>query len=646
MLKKSIPVVLLMLSSVLAWAQPDPLVSDFEEPTRRSSMEDPNCPIDPNASAYYVYDLQRTDFEPSERAFDLLFHRKFRIQIVKPEGADAYGQITIPYWSGIQWFKDIVGGTYALNEDGQMDFFTLTEDAISQTKVFDDYHVLTIIFPKVKAGSLVELSYTLVSSSAGQMEDWTAQGDIPKLYSRYVTEIPAFYNYNIISRGNLNLTKQFQQVNPKEYYYRGIYSYYFVTMDFETKDIPAFQREPFMPAKNNMLAGIDFEFSNMEIPDRITSDGMKTWESFAEVITSSGNWNEVYGKYRPMKRLLPDSTQALDGLRKARAVYHWVQSTVPWNGELGTMPMYPARKFDGTMPGNIADVNLALCNALLAADLEAYPVMASSSAHGLITNSKPVRGDYNCVLVELVLDGKSYFLSAHLKGLPFGILPDWAYNSYAVRIAKRPKLVDLWEDQISQWKYTGTVEFDPESEKFESNWSVRQESIARGVAFGKETLEEDWSLTEVSDVATVQGYRPEDPTLKVFSATYPADGSEDRWYLPVMVDETSMKTDFTSESRQFPIFFYYPHRYDFDITFTIPEGYTLEELPAQVSKMLPQRAGMFFFMTKQEGDQVVVQSSLRLNEPLLSAEAYPMIKDLFQAMVDAHSEMIIFTKAD
>src|SRR5690349_22677640 len=70
------------------------------------------------------------------------------------------------------------------------------------------YDFAKFAIPDVKAGTVIEYQYEIMSPFTYNFRKWEFQADIPKVYSEYRTSIPGNYVYNIILRGYLQLTEK------------------------------------------------------------------------------------------------------------------------------------------------------------------------------------------------------------------------------------------------------------------------------------------------------------------------------------------------------------------------------------------------------------------------------------------------------
>ena len=96
---------------------------------------------------------------------------------------------------------DLKAVTYNL-VDGKVVKTKLDNDNIYEEKS-NNYNIEKFAFPQVKEGSIIELSYTIVSDFLYNLRGWTFQYSIPAVWSQYICEIPEYFNYSQSAKGYL-----------------------------------------------------------------------------------------------------------------------------------------------------------------------------------------------------------------------------------------------------------------------------------------------------------------------------------------------------------------------------------------------------------------------------------------------------------
>lgn len=596
---------------------------------------------DSTASAVVLYDIQTTDFQQYSD-LNLVFIRKLRVKILTSDGLN-YGDFRIPYRKGSTRVVNIKGTTYSPNDNGGLTPITLEKSAITDTKYQGKVHMINIVMPQIKVGAVFDLEYQIFTSNPALMEDFTIQHNIPTVYTRYITKIPDYYTYSIIKQGQVPLSKQDQLVVENGNHFNSTHPYNFLYYDFEAENVPAFVKEPFSPAERNTRGAIEFQLSGFTFPGQRPQGHLTDWSNYGKWLESTSSWKAAYGKQRVIKGMIPENIKKLAGLEQVQALFKWVQSTFRWDESYSFEPDYKARKFDGSQPGNIADINLALVNALQALGHKALPLVYSTRSHGIITTTTPIISQFNAILAWVKVDGREYFLNAAPHDLPFGVLSPEDYTGYGALIeGKFTKIILLAPKARFHWEHNGRISFDTTSQQFTSKWEVELKDASRSFTITEEWLKENWQLEDISLLETI----PTKPHVWSFSSTYSADAVGDGFLIPMGVDTRLTESPFIAETRKHPLFFALPRRYDYTLRLEVPKGYSVEDLPETLTQALPQNLGMFFFSAKKEGGEVVWQMSLRIKQPILDAALYPQMREMYAKMVEVATGQLYLSKIE
>jgi hypothetical protein len=78
---------------------------------------------------------------------------------------------------------------------------------------------------------------------------------------------------------------------------------------------------------------------------------------------------------------------------------------------------------------------------------------------------------------------------------------------------------------------------------------------------------------------------------------------------------------------------------------TIPEGYTVEELPTQKVLRLPENGARFMYNINVIGGTTVnITSVLSINRAIYDQFEYPNLREFYNQMVAKHAEQIVLKK--
>ena len=624
-------------------------LKNFQSPNLEEALAMESYAADPQAKAVYLYDINQSEFLEAERGFSILYSRRLRIKVFSVEGSDV-GVVRIPFKGRLfgNPISNLTGGTYFRDGEGKVQFVPLEDVNISDAKLVGLQRERIVVFPQVKPGAVLELSYDYFTEDIGNMPSFHVQEDIPKVMTQYYSEIPMFYAFRMVNYGNMKFETFDSYPLDKVETFGTLYNFQRLLVNMVAKEVPAFEEEPFMPSPYITKGAIDFLYVKLNLPDRQNMHNVSTWRDYNEWLLASEDWRGAYGKERIVKSRMPEALLRKPSLASAQDIYYWVKENYGWNGDYGVFPSQKTREFTGQQAGNIADINLTLLNALRAAGFEAYPLVSSLSYFGSsLTSDSPLVNIIQNLVVELVVEDEVYYLNAAVPYLPFGTLLPYGYNGLAARIDDRKHgLVTLGENLSAIFNYEAEVQWNEKSAAWESHWTVTRQDMALGVPLTKDWLTDTWNLEEVAWTGAANSKYALDTVPVPFTGTYPVEKSGDQWLIPRLVDQRWMENPFVAEVRIHNIQFDYPCEHNYRITVHLPEGYRLAEIPEAKTVALPQRKGLYYYAvsTNVEEQTVMIQCSLRLNDARLAKSYYPYVKSLFQEMAANHRDYLVLEK--
>ena len=81
------------------------------------------------------------------------------------------------------------------------------------------------------------------------------------------------------------------------------------------------------------------------------------------------------------------------------------------------------------------------------------------------------------------------------------------------------------------------------------------------------------------------------------------------------------------------------------ISFDIPKGYSLEEVPKNTMVRLPNNGGLFKYIVNIMNNKVTVVNTIKINQTMFLAEEYEYIKAFFEHIVTKQAEKIVLKKS-
>jgi hypothetical protein len=101
---------------------------------------------------------------------------------------------------------------------------------------------------------------------------------------------------------------------------------------------------------------------------------------------------------------------------------------------------------------------------------------------------------------------------------------------------------------------------------------------------------------------------------------------------------------FKSETRRYPISLEVPEEKTMSVTITIPENYTVDEVPKNMIIGLPNNDAKYIYNIATTGNKIQITSKLQINASLFMPAEYPAVKEFYQRLVSKQSETIVLKR--
>lgn len=610
-------------------------------------------PKDSTANAFYIFEEGYTRFE-ADRSLKLLTDYTAKIKILNQDGYDQANIDIRLFKNGrsSEKIEEIEAVTYYM-EDGFQKSEKLDPSQI-YTEDTPDYDLVKFTFPAVRPGAVLVYSYKKESPFMFNFETWWFQEEIPKLYSRFVSEIPGNFNYNIKKVGTLELDSHDTSIVKNCVFKNASNPGSCARAEYVMKDIPAFVEEDYLTSKYNYISRIDFELIEVTSLQGITTKYTRTWKDVDRELRTDKDLGRQLRKTSLVKKILPDDIQIQpNNLEKAKAIFAFVKDNYKWNGEYKIFDDMKIKELLKDKTGNVSAINTLLHNIYKEQGFEVLPVLNSTRANGLPTKLYPVLSEFNYLTVQLQVDEKTYLLDATEKNADFGLLPFRCLNMYA-------RLLDF--DNGSSWididpvifstiayRDSLTINADGTSTgKSEQLFSGYHALLARNKMDKLEDSEIFGAMTSASTHtrSLKTSYINKDDLAENFQLEFALHNETQKINDLIYVNPFSFqffsKNPFQLPERTYPIDFGFRDAYSYSVNLRIPEGYEVTELPEQQLVRLPENAGTLQFIIQQPDEgNINVHCRVTFPQAIYDAAFYPYLKDFFNRMVDIQQQSLI-----
>ena len=665
------PLIVVMTAMVISFSLPLSAQEKIPVKFGKITAEDFNLSkynFDSSANAVVIADVGITTFEGNSKGwFSLLFKHQKRVKILNKNGFDAASESISLYFDGDAEEKldNLKAVTYNL-ENGKVIETKLDNASVFKDKLSKNRTVRKFTFPAVKEGSIIELSYTIKSDFLTNLQPWSFQGDLPRIWSEYEVQMPTFFNYVYLSQGyhpfhavekksafrTFNVLVQGRTASERNESYN--FSGDVQITKWIMKNVPPLKEESFTSAISNHIAKVEFQLSAYREP-LTPRDVMGNWmtvtanlmkdESFAGTLAKNNNWLDD-----DMKVITAGATTQLE---KAKRVYAFVRDNFTCTNHYGFYLSSNLRSVFKAKSGPVSDINLLLVSMLLHEGIKADPVILSTREHGIIHDFYPLMDRFNYVISAAEIDGKSYFLDASHPDLGFGKLPKSCYNGYARVIGNEPRLVNLAPDSLLERKVTSVFLMNDPKEGIVGNLrsqlgyfqslAVRNTVKSKGQEAFFNELKSGFGSDLVIKQAMIDSLKKlEEPVLVNYEIKLKME--EDIIYFNPLMSEAFKENFLKAAQRRYPVEMPYAFDETFVLNMEVPKDYTLEEIPKSAKVSFNDGEGMFEYLIGKDNNKIQLRSRVILKKAYFLPEEYESLRDFIGYVVKKHSEQIVFKK--
>ncbi len=632
----------------------------------------PNSPvIDSNAHAVVLTDVGSSEFEGNNDGdFTLVFKCVKRTLLINKNAFDE-ATVKVPIYLGNSYseeekFEDFEATTYNV-ENGAIVETKLDKNAVFKEKYDRTRTIRKFTFANIKEGSIIEYKYTIKSPFYSRLRSWRFQGQYPVLWSQYQVTIPHMFTYYPVVQGYLNyaidsskgIFKSYNVIvpngtgSPEHYSFSGTANHRI----WAIKDAPAFKNESFTSSSKNYFSKIDFQLHSIKWTENTpVQQIMKGWiETIAKVLEDQDYKSVLQEKNgwmdEDVKKLLKDSSD----VDKARKIYAFVRDNFTCTDHDASIWLSePLKKIYQTKKGTVTDINLVLIAMLNHAGFDVHPIMLSTRDNGRVTESAAILGQYNYLIARLQIDSTYYLLDASVSKMGFGKLPEYCYNTSARLIDKRPVLIPMNTDDLTENKFTNAFIINEANGKssgaiisnlgYYQSVHLREKLASKKVddflkefakSYSSETTVEQMVLDSLADV---------DEPLKMSYNIKLDFNDEDIIYFNPLLSEAVKQNPFTSAERLYPVEMPFKPNEVFALNMEIPKGYKVDEMPKSTRVKLNENEGMFEYIIANDGARIQLRSKIVLKKANFMPEDYETLRNFYGFIVKKHAEQIVFKK--
>lgn len=627
-------------------------------------LEMTNYSPEPDADAVVLCKTTEVQYIITKDVLQVLYDVKGKIKILKPEGTK-HANVDIFYTvnDGVEGNREVVshvkGTTFNL-VNGQLERSELTSEMISTLKAQDPKQkVMTLLFPDAKAGSVIEYEYTITSDLYREIKDWNAQCEMPVAYTKYDVTIPEWFGFYVQTIGNeYNTSRITQHRTDKRPTYiietsGAEYECFGVNFEFEGRKLTPLKSEPLIFSPQVYAQRVIIDINTELLPRHTKHHYTMTWNEIDQYLLKHENFGKLLNN-NPLKKEMKKAgiPQIKDVDEKILETVKLLRQHVKWNGKYNLYGSSASQVLKNGRGSN-TDINFMLIAMLNDAGINAYPAVLCARDIDIIDENRSTMKNLTSTIVVIDRGDKFQVFDGSVENAAIDILPAKFLVGKARAIKKdnsKPwiNLEDKGLELINH-KFTGKIDQNGKltatciSTYEEKAAELMRESIkSHGEASTNKKLQSSQisisghSFQGVDDI--------EMPVTEIINFNSQLNCSDGLITMPQLIVPFIDETLFGADIRYNPIEFPTKVRETIDITFTIPEGWEVADIPAPISLNTSDNTIVMTITPSTTGKTVNVSTHFLINRLVFTKRDYKGIKNLVEKIVKQSKEPFVIKK--
>jgi hypothetical protein len=616
-------------------------------------------------------ELEMTEYKPDSAAVAVVLYENRNIQVDLSAGGafvkdvDVHMRIKILKEEGTEWgdfsvmkyvsqsVPEIVTGievvTYNLENDKVVPT-KMSREFIYTEDVSSSFQKISFYAQDVKVGSVIEMKYSIHSDRFWEIDDVYFQKTIPVNWVESQVSIPGFFTFNKKLHGSLPVQYD-SKLEPKNLFG---YQYEMVVDKFVAVDLPAFKYEPYIYYPRQYFSFVTYDIRSLRLPGMDTKYYGVSWDDVDNTYVNSQIMTRFRAQcqFKEQVAALPEEGTDIEKIASAVSL---VKDNVVWDEKYKVFPE-PVGQVVKARSGSNADINCLIAGCLREMGYTVDMVLIKMRSSGMLLDFQPERNPYDTFILRVTgSDGSQYYLDG---GSPHGYInvlpPDLLVTN--ARLV-RPNVPGEWVDltRLTRNGTTMTVATTLTDDLRLSGEYTCKETGNTSYSTKESYSESDDEQDYISEIESDLAIEIDDITfgqMKEYSSSSQTeykfhkdlDASGDFVYInPFLVKFHSADT-FQSLQREFPIDFPFTYSLTYIFTFTIPEGYAVDQIPEnRIFKFQPLASTARCSCTVN-GNTVQMVYNFSQNKMMCGPEYYQDIRSYWKLLADIYDVVLVLKK--
>lgn len=617
------------------------------------------CPYDKDAIAFKLIDWGSVHYDrgSTQMFFKTVYQKRERIKILKDKGLK-YANVTVPFYSynNAERIIKIDAYVYNLDESNNVKTMSVNKSATYTKKINTYYSELIIPFPDVKVGTVLEYRYTLERETMGHIKDWYFQEEIPIRYSEYELKIPLVFKFgiqpSIVDSIEVKEDVTEELINTNQ----GVVKTNSLYKKFIMRNLKALPNEPFMGAAKDYQQRLSFQLSQIDYGQGDIKYIRNTW---TDVITNLKN-DEDFGKqlendFNASFNFIDELKSKKDNEEKINTALSYFQKNFTWNNQESIYSYKGVKETWLSKAGSIGDINLLFIKLLKDAGVNASPILFSTRDNGTVNIYFPFIEQFNATLCHVLVNGKAYVIDATNKYCNYQLIPEKINNCNGLIIDGSAGQWLMAKDSINKYKViiatNGNVDV---------NGVMTGESVVNAAGYAKLSRIKKWQEDrgnfvdtyfssngqpiQLNDLQVKNIDEPNIPFEQKAKYTYTLGASGNYKYFTTNFFTDFYQNQFLKDERVTDIDFGYLQDYQIYGSYTIPEGFVFEELPQNITFIMPDKSIVLSRFTEVNENNLSIRITVEFKKPYYAVSNYHEFAAFYKKMFDYLNEQIVIKK--
>ncbi len=656
-----------VLLAAIAHSQPNGKFTEYMGKVTVAELQIKDCPYDKNADAIALYDLGDVYYNNESKndqfvRFAITSAYYQRIKVLTPKGAErAFFELRYSD-VGDESISNIKVVAYNLLADGTIKASYLDTSSIKVRRLKGVQVSLTFTVPDVKVGTVFEVRYEKKQYLGYTLPGWQFNLTMPCYVSKLRIGFLDAFDYYVgqhIKHDSFEVKQdRFRSPTPSWFLSTlGDGTLQGTMVTFTAYNLPRVDNEPYMNNRFNYIGHLDFQLRGVLPPYSSITPVIKNWQHFNDYML---NYNKIASSITtggiPAKLLQPLINNLTDTLDKAKAVFEFVRGSMECNNFVGVYFTTGINNAWADRKGNGGQINLLLVNALRKAGVNASPMLCGMRAYRNPDKSYPLFSQFITLVALVDYGGKKYILDATEKFLPFGQPPYELLDNmgYVLQDANTTYWYAITNAGSNTDVVTVKALFTPDR--------VLSGTITRNVSNYTAAYYNQYSTAGDRQGAAKYYYNTQAPAIEIENyndvidtvkarytqtvdfSTKPFTDTSGDIYISLQSVFTNQLYHFVDSSRISAVDFGYTQKIFTTLQLQLPEGYSIDSLPAPVAIATDDKSITCLFNAELMGNTLQMQVKVDYNESIYEPAQYKAFYQFHQHLYSILNNPVLLHK--